>query len=263
MELNLRDKSVLITGGSAGIGKAIAFEFLNEGANVSICGTSEAKLKATQEEAKSKGFNLVVYQVDVTSKEQLEDMAEQIAQKNGGIDVWINNAGVDLHHTVLDFPVEDYDRVMKTNLYAVFEGCRIAGEHMIKQGRGGVIINASSYTVNIPHTRGSVYAASKAAVSSFTKSIAANFAPYGIRVVGYQPGMVETEMTKEMCARNRDLYIQNVPLGRLGHPEDIAKPVAFLASDACSYITGFDIQVSGGKYSVQDSRFSWENMVTF
>ena len=255
MELNLRDKSVLITGGSAGIGKAIAFEFLNEGANVSICGTSEAKLKATQEEAKSKGFNLDVYQVDVTNKEQLEDMAEQIAQKNGGIDVWIN--------TVLDFQVEDYDRVMKTNLYAVFEGCRIAGEHMIKQGRGGVIINASSYTVNIPHTRGSVYAASKAAVSSFTKSIAANFAPYGIRVVGYQPGMVETEMTKEMCARNRDLYIQNVPLGRLGQPEDIAKPVVFMASDACSYITGFDIQVSGGKYSVQDSRFSWENMVTF
>ena len=259
MELNLRDKSVLITGGGAGIGKAIAFEFLNEGAKVSICDISEEKLKKTQEEAGSCGFNLDIYQIDVTEKEQLEAMAEQIVQKNGRLDVWINNAGVDLHHTVMDFPVEDYERIMKTNVYAVFEGCRVAGKHMIAQGDGGVIINASSYTVNIPHTRGSVYAVSKSAVSSFTKSIAANFAPYGIRVVGYQPGMVETEMTKEMCARNHELYIQNVALGRLGKPEDIAKPVVFLASDACGYITGLDIEVAGGKYRVQDTRYSWEH----
>ena len=160
----------------------------------------------------------------------------------------------------MDFPVEVYDQIMKTNVYAVFEGSRIAANYMKEAGKGGVIINIESYTVKIPHTEGSVYAASKAAVGSFTKSFAANLAPYGIRVVGIIPGMIETDIAKDAIAVNRDLYTANIAMQRLGQPEDLAKPVVFLSSDCAAYISGVEIEIAGGKYAVQNSRYAWEHL---
>ena len=124
---------------------------------------------------------------------------------------------------MLDFTKEEYDAVMNIDLAGVFEGCRIAGRHMIAQGRGGVIINASSFASRIPHTEGAVYAAAKSGVSSFTKTFAANFAPYGIRVLGYIPGMIQTEISRVSISENRELYTQNVALKRLGEPEESGK----------------------------------------
>lgn len=260
MDLHLEGKSVVITGGSAGIGKAAAIEFAKEGAKVSICGRTLPRLEETQKECAAMGLSMDIYQTDVSDPEALSAMADSVVKKHGAIDVWINNAGLTVNKAALEFTKEEYDLIMNTDLYAVFEGCRIAGRHMIKQGKGGVILNASSYASKIPHTEGAVYAAAKAGVSSFTKTFAANFAPYGIRVIAFIPGMIETEISRDAIRENRELYTQNVALGRLGVPEDLAKPLVFLASDACAYITGVDIEISGGKYVVQNARYSWNHM---
>lgn len=129
---------------------------------------------------------------------------------------------------------------------------------MIRQGRGGVILNAESYAVKIPHAQGAVYAATKAAVQSFVRSFAANLAPYGIRVIGYIPGMIVSEISEESIRENRKLYTQNIAMQRLGRPEDLAKTLVFLASDGAGYISGTDVEIAGGKYAVQDSEFPWK-----
>ncbi len=260
MELNLKDKSVVITGGATGIGKACALEFLKEGAKVSVCNRTQAKLDAAKAEFKELGYDIGTYQVDVGNADELKAFAAEVVKANGGIDVWVNNAGIDIHYKALDFPVEIYDQIMKTNVYAVFEGSRIAAEYMKAAGKGGVIINIESYTVKIAHTEGAVYAASRAAVGSFTRSFAANLAPYGIRVVGIIPGMIETDIAREAIAVNRDLYTANIAMQRLGQPEDLAKPVVFLSSDCAAYITGVEVEIAGGKYAVQNSRYSWQHL---
>lgn len=260
MELNLKDKSVVITGGATGIGKACALEYLKEGAKVSICNRTQEKLDKAKAEFAELGYEIDAYQTDVGNVDELKAMAAAVVEKNGGIDVWVNNAGIDIHYKALDFPVEVYDQIMRTNVYAVFEGSRIAANYMKEAGNGGVIINIESYTVKIPHTEGSVYAASKAAVGSFTKSFAANLAPYGIRVVGIIPGMIETDIAREAIAVNRDLYTANIAMQRLGQPEDLAKPVVFLSSDCAAYISGVEIEIAGGKYAVQNSRYAWEHL---
>lgn len=258
MDLHLKGKSVVITGGGTGIGKEAAKEFAREGARVSICGRRLNRLEEVKAELKAEGLDLDVYQLDVCDTGAMKKMADEIAAKNGGIDVWFNNAGVAINKPVMEFTKEDYDYVMKINLESVYEGCRIAGRHMIDQGRGGVILNTSSFVTKIPHSEGTLYAASKAGVNSLTRTFAANFAPYGIRVVGIIPGMIITEISTESVKKNEALYVQNVPMHRLGKPEDLAKPIAFAASDACSYITGVEIEVSGGKYAVQNSEYPWK-----
>jgi len=257
MDLHLKDKCVVVTGGGTGIGKEAAKEFAREGAKVSICGRRFNRLEEVKAELKAEGLDCDCYQLDVSDTEAMRKTADEIAKKNGGIDVWINNAGVAINKPVLEFTKEDYDYVMKINLESVYEGCRIAGKHMIDQGRGGVIINASSFVTKIPHSEGTLYAASKAGVNSLTRTFAANFAPYGIRVCGYIPGMIVTEISAESVKQNEQLYTENVPMHRLGKPEDLAKPIVFLASDACAYVTGIEFEISGGKYAVQNSSYPW------
>ena len=259
MDLNLKGKSVVITGGGTGIGKAVAYEFLKEGAAVSICGRRLEKLEETKARFAAEGYDIDIYSADVAKVDELQAMADAVYKKTGSIDVWVNNAGIDIHYSALDFPVETYQKIMDTNVYGVFEGSRIAARYM-KEKNHGVIINIESFTVKIPHADGSVYAASKAAVGSFTKSFAANLAPYGIRVVGIIPGMIETDIAKDAIAVNRDLYTANIAAGRLGQPEDLAKPIVFLSSDCAGYISGVEIEIAGGKYAVQNSRWPWEHM---
>lgn len=257
MDLHLNGKSVVITGGGTGIGKATALEFLKEGAKVSVCGRTLSKLEAAKAEFAEMGYEIDIYSADVSKTEEIEAMAEAVSKKQG-IDIWINNAGVAIDKPVMEFTKEEYDYIMKINLEGVFDGCRIAGRCMIDQGRGGVIINAASFVVKIPHADGAVYAASKCGVSSFTKTFAANFAPYGIRVMGYIPGMIQTDIASDMISKEKGHLTANVAAKRLGVPEDLAKPIVFISSDVCSYMTGLDIEVSGGKYIVQDAMKSWK-----
>lgn len=258
MDLNLKGKSVVVTGGGTGIGEAAALEFAREGAQVSICGRRLDRLQEMARRAADQGLTIRYYQVDVTDTVALEAMAEQIVQEVGGIDVWVNNAGIAINRPVLEFTEEEYRKVVAINMDAVFFGSQIAARHMIRQGRGGVILNAESYAVKIPHAQGAVYAATKAAVQSFVRSFAANLAPYGIRVIGYIPGMIVSEISEESIRENRKLYTQNIAMQRLGRPEDLAKTLVFLASDGAGYISGTDVEIAGGKYAVQDSEFPWK-----
>ena len=216
MDLHLREKVVVITGGGTGIGKATARAFAKEGAKVVICGRRLTALEQTRTEFSAEGLEIAVRQLDVCDTAAMQALAEQVAAEFGGIDVWVNNAGVAISKPVMEFTDEDYERILNTNQRAVFEGCRIAGRIMMDQGRGGVIINASSYASKIPHANGAIYASTKAAVNSMTRTFAANFAPYGIRVVGFIPGMIVTEMAAENIRRSEAHFVENVALHRLG-----------------------------------------------
>lgn len=258
MDLHLNGKSVVVTGGGTGIGEAVALEFAREGAIVTICGRRLERLRETAQKAAAQGLHIRYFQVDVTDTKAVEIMAGKISDECGGIDVWINNAGIAINRPALSFTEEEYRRIVATNMDAVFFCSQIAARHMIAQGRGGVILNAESYAVKIPHAQGAVYAATKAAVQSFVRSFAANLAPYGIRVVGYIPGMIVSEISEESIRENRRLYTQNIAMQRLGHPEDLAKTLVFLASDAAAYISGTEVEIAGGKYAVQDSEYPWK-----
>lgn len=260
MDLHLTGKSVVITGGATGIGKAAALEFAREGARVSVCGRRAAVLEAFAAEAAAAGLTIDTYVADVTDGAAMERMASEVAQKCGGIDVWINNAGIAINRGALEFTEEEYRTILSINLDAVFFCSRIAARYMIKQNCGGVIINASSYASRIPHSEGAVYAATKAAVSNLTKSFAANLAPYGIRVVGYIPGMIRSEISAESIRANEEQYTSNIALQRLGTPEDLAKPIVFMASDAAGYISGIDLEIAGGKYAAQNCTYPWEKL---
>lgn len=258
MELHLKDKSVVVTGGGTGIGREIAKEFACEGAKVSICGRRLDRLEFVCSELQKEGLDCDCYSIDVSDFEAMHRMADQIAEKTGGIDVWINNAGVARSNSLLEYTKEDYDYIMGINLESVYEGCRTAAKHMVRQGRGGVIINASSFASKIPSVDTAIYAASKAAVSSFTRSFAAALAPYGIRVCGYIPGVISTEINASYIDKQTANNIPHIPLRQVAGPKSLAKPVVFLASDACYYITGVELEISGGKFAVQNSWVAWE-----
>lgn len=259
MDLHLKDKCVVITGGGTGIGKETAKAFLEEGAKVTILGRREAPLKEFQDEAKSQGYEIDYYTCDVTNLERVKEVASNVFKKYGRIDVWVNNAGISKDKPFLDFTEEDYDSVMNIDLKAVFDCTRVAAEYMKETG-GGVIINASSFASKIPHANGVIYGAAKAGVSNLTKSTAAALAPYGIRVVGYIPGMIVTPISEQIISNYKQKFIKDISLGRLGHPDDLAKPIVFLASDAAKYISGVDLEISGGKFAVQDCDMAWRFM---
>ncbi len=257
MDLHLKDKVVVITGGGTGIGKAAAREFLREGARVWVLGRREEVLSQFAREAEAEGYVLGYESCDVTDRKAVEETADRILRETGRLDVWINNAGIAIDKPFLDFTDEDYERIISINQKAVFMGTQIAAERMKRQ-KSGVILNASSYCAKIPHANGVLYAATKAAVSNMTRSTAAALAPYGIRVCGYIPGMIVTPISESMIGQYKEQFIKDISLRRLGRPEDLAKPLVFLASDAAAYITGIDLEISGGKFAAQNCAMAWK-----
>ena len=256
MELNLTGKVAVISGGGTGIGKALALEYLKEGVQVCTFGRRLAVLEKFAQECRAAGYEIYYEQLDITDTKGLESYAARVFEKFGHLDIWVNNAGVDCVKEFSQFTQADWDRVMKINLEGVFHGTQIAAEYMKKSG-GGVILNASSYARLIPHANSVIYAASKSAVSSLTRSTAAALAPYGIRVIAYIPGMIETEINTGIVADYREKFTKDISLKRLGKPEDLAKPLVFLSSECASFITGCDIEITGGKFAVQDCDMAW------
>ena len=257
MELNLKGKTVVITGGATGIGKAAAMEFLREGCNVVVCGRRLEKLEAAAAEASEIcGERFMTGQADVTDEASLSAFAESVAGRFGKIDVWINNAGANKIQSLMDYTVEDFRAMTDLLLVSVFSGCRIAAGHMRKTG-GGVILNASSFAAVIPNAGRAPYSACKAAVSSLTRSFAAELARDQIRVVSYIPGLVVTDINRANVEKNGEALLESIPVRRFGTPEDLSKVLVFLASDAASYINGVDIAITGGKFAVQNNQYSW------
>lgn len=258
MDLGLNGKVVVITGGAAGIGKATAKEFLREGAYVAVCGRRADKVKEFCEEMKNLGYARVYGEsLDVRSKDAVKEFAIHVFEKFGSIDVWMNNAGIAIDKPFMESTDEEWNKIIGTNLEAVWNCIRTAAPYMMKQEKG-VFINISSYAAKIPSAGGAIYAAAKAGVSSLTKTLAAELAPYNIRVLGIIPGMINTEISKKNIKSNREKLISNISMKRLGEAEDLAKPIVFLSSDAAGYMSGFDVEITGGKFAAQNTDWPWE-----
>ncbi len=257
MSFDFTNKNVGITGaaGMEGIGFAIAKMFLQQGANVFICDLRKEALTAAEQELKKYG-NVKAYEVDVASEESVSSLFEQAVRDFGYIDIFVNNAGIYPQTMVCDMTVSQWDRVMNINLKSVF---LCAKECRRKMTRGGVLINAASFAALIGSAGSGAYAASKAAVYNLTKTLAAELAPYAIRVNGYIPGVIETGMTKDVIENKKGELTDAIALQRLGKPADVADAVCFLASDHASYLTGMFIEISGGKLCVQNPEFAWKN----
>lgn len=256
MDLHLNGKSVVIVGGSTGIGLAAALEFAHEGAKVLIAARSEKHLSEAKEQFASLSLGVETRVVDATRQAELTALGDYAISLFGKVDVWVNNAGGGLNCFLSDISSEQLDAQIDINFKSVFWGSQTAAALM--KAHGGVILNTSSFAIKMPLTGVGMYAAMKSAVHSLTKSLSAELAPYGIRVVSIVPGFVETPMTADAVARYRKELTMSVGAGRLGKPEDLAKPIVFLASDAADYISGVPIEISGAKYAVQDPWSSWQ-----
>ena len=257
MELGLAGKVVVITGGATGIGKEAALAFLQEGCQVAVCSRSLGKVDSVVADCKAQGYEILGRQVDAASSAELSRFADEVAAAYGGIDIWLNNAGVYPQCPLLEMTEEAWDEIFRINVKGVFVGSRIAASHMACRPQGGVILNASSFAAVIPSAGSGAYAATKAAVGSLTRTLAAELAPKKIRVVAYIPGLIATEMTAPVIASKEQALRQQIALNRLGDAEEVAKPLVFLASEAASYITGVSVEISGGKFAVQNPMYSW------
>ncbi|NLB45742.1 MAG: SDR family oxidoreductase [Clostridiaceae bacterium] len=258
MNLGLGHKVVAITGGSAGIGKAVAMAFAEEGCLVSVCGRNQERLAALSVEFRKNGYPLCTVTADVSEQKDLERFAEATVQQHGRIDIWINNAGAIEPAPFEMLTFEQWDKVVKTNLKAVYFGSAIAAKHMRISG-GGVIINTSSFTSLVPTAGKALYSATKAAVNSLTQTLAIELASDKIRVVGVIPGYVHTEFTAANIAKNRDMLVSSIGLNRLSEPSDLIGAYLFLASDVVAgYISGISLPVTGAKLCTQNPLWSWQ-----
>lgn len=258
MELYLKGKVVVITGGATGIGKAAALEFLKEGCSVAICGRRQNKLEEARSEARLLGYEMMIESVDVTDYTAMESFARHVEERYGKIDIWLNNAGSNYIKSMLDYTTEEFKRMVDVILVSVFSGCQIAARIMKKNG-GGVILNASSFASVMPAAGRAPYAACKAGVSSLTRSFAAELAKDQIRVLSYIPGMIATDCSSASRADNSTYLMSNIPMRRFGTAEDLANVLVFLASERAAYMNGTDVLISGGKFCVQNPQYSYQD----
>ncbi|MEG1275801.1 MAG: glucose 1-dehydrogenase [Ruthenibacterium sp.] len=257
MDLNLTNKVMGITGAASqkGIGFAIARRFLQEGARVFVSDINAQALQEAVQELSAYG-EVTGYVTNVADAEQVNHLFEQAMGHFGHIDIFINNAWIYPQAALCEMSVEAWDMAMAINLRSVFL-CGLAAQKCMRE-QGGVLINAASFASLLASAGSGAYAASKAAVYSLTKTMAAEFAPFGIRVNGFIPGVIETGMTQSVVKARKDALESQIALHRLGAPDDVAKAVLFLASDASDYITGTFVEVSGGKFCVQNPDYGYQ-----
>lgn len=245
----LQDKVALVTGGSRGIGEAIVRAFVDAGATVAFTYiSSSTRADALVEELSGDGVTIKALQSDASSFEQAETLIKSVLEEFGRIDILINNAGITRDNLMLRMSEEQWDQVIQTNLKSVFNLTKHALRSMMKN-RGGSIINMSS-VVGINGNAGQAnYAASKAGIIGFSKSIAKEMGSRNVRCNVLAPGFIETDMTDELPEEAKASYLANIPLKRLGKADEIAQTCIFLGSDMSSYITGQTLSVCGGMNS--------------
>lgn len=242
----LTGKVAVVTGAGRGIGKAIALRLAYEGASIVVnYRSSEKEAKELVEEIREKGGTAECVQGDVSFLEDAEKVIKFAAEKFGRLDILINNAGITRDTLLLRMKEEDFDKVLQVNLKGVFNCTKHASAIMLKQ-KSGRIINISSVVGIIGNAGQANYAAAKAGIIGFTKSIAKEIGARGITVNAIAPGFITTDMTDVLSDKVKEKLIENIPLKKLGSPEDIANCAAFLVSDNASYITGQVINVDGG-----------------
>jgi len=246
--MKLKDKVAIITGAAKGIGKAIAIEFMKEGAKVVVADIDFEGAQKTVEELKKMGGEAIAVKVNVADPVDVRSMVEKTVEKFGRVDVLINNAGIAIQKPALDMTLDEWRKIIDVNLTGVFLCSQAAAKVMVKQG-GGVIINMASMLGFIAIPKRSAYCASKAGVIGLTKELAVEWAKYGIRVVGVAPGWVATRRVVELTKKgivNEKVVKMLTPMSRMAKPEEVARLMVFLASDDASFITGDTILIDGG-----------------
>jgi 3-oxoacyl-[acyl-carrier protein] reductase len=244
--MRFKDKVVLVTGGSRGIGRAIALLFAREGAIVYINYLkNKDRAEEVLAEAQKLGGTCYLVPGDVKREEDASKIIDGIAEKSGKIDILVNNAGITKDMLLMSMDRGAWDDVMDTNAGSVFNFTRAVAMHMMMEKKGR-IINISSFSGERGGKGQSNYAASKAAVNAFTRAVALELAPKGITVNAVSPGMILTDMSSAVRGLANDTILGKIPMGRYGTPEDVAGLVAFLASDDAAYITGEVIAIDGG-----------------
>ncbi len=242
----LENKGAVVTGGSRGIGRAVAEALAAEGATVAVIYAGNIKAAEdtvrTIEEAGGKAFAV---QCDVADEDAVTDMVKMVHEKLGTIDVFVNNAGITRDGLLMRMKREDWDAVLSTNLTGVYNCTKAVTKIMMKQ-RNGSIINMTSVVGETGNAGQANYAAAKAGVIGFTKSVAKELASRNIRVNAVAPGCIDTDMTAVLSDAVKEEMIKSIPLGRTAAPEEVAQAVVFLASQKAGYITGQTLNVDGG-----------------
>lgn len=248
---SLHGKTAIVTGGNQGLGKAFAFGLAEAGARVAIVGRSAERNERVAAEAAAAGYEFVTITADITDDAQVTRMTEEALAAFGTIDVLVNNAGTCVHNEAFAVTDDEWDAVFTLNVRALWKATIAVGAHMREAGSGSIVNigSMSGIIVNRPQWQ-PAYNASKAAVHHLTKSLAVEWAQYGIRVNALAPGYVKTEMAPVDREDFKRYWIDDAPQQRFALPEEIAPSVVFLASDAASFITGSVLVADGGYTAV-------------
>lgn len=242
------EKVAIVTGSARGIGRAVVAELLGMGMTVVAVDLRDDLLAELPEALGNPGDKLDVRKLDVTDGEGFAALVDDVAAKYGRMDVLVNNAGITRDGLLMRMSDEDWDLVLNVNLKSAFFGARAASRCMIRQ-KSGSIINMASYSGVEGNPGQANYAASKAGMIGLTKTIAKELAGKNVRCNAIAPGFIQTEMTDVLPQQAKDIGLTQIPMKRFGQPEDIARAVGFLASDASSYITGQVLSVDGGMHT--------------
>lgn len=243
--MKLAEKVAIVTGSTRGIGQAIAEELARQGAKVVISGRNGERAQQVAAAIQEAGGEAIAVQADVSHMEDAQRLVKETLERWGRIDILVNNAGITRDNLLLRMSEEEWDTVLQVNLKGAFNCTKSVTRQMMKQ-RQGRIINITSVVGQMGNAGQANYAASKAGLIGFTKSVARELASRNITCNAVAPGYIQTDMTAALDDAVKDSLKQQIPLGRLGTPEDVARVVAFLCSDDAAYITGQVINVDGG-----------------
>lgn len=243
--IELQGQVAMVTGAGRGIGRAIALELASAGADLVLCARTAAQLEEVAGEVRALGRQALVAPGDVSKGTDVESVVTGALEHFGRIDILVNNAGITRDSVLLRMKEEAWDEVMEVNLRSAFLCTRAVSKGMLKQ-RSGRIVNITSVIGLMGNAGQANYAASKAGLVGFTRSVARELASRGVTVNAVAPGYIQTEMTRDLPARAREWILERVPMGFLGEPEDVARVVRFLSAPQTRYVTGQVLNVDGG-----------------
>ena len=257
MNYDLKDKVVAITGGTSGIGEALSHAFVKQGAKVAVCGRNVAKIEEINRWAEAQGLPLLAVRADIAVVPEIRKFAEAAVKAYGTVDVWVNNAGINVMSPFNKLSEEDFQRVVDINFKSYWYGAAVASDIMKSQKKGGVIINTSSFNEHMPSAEKAIYCATKAAIGSITRVFAVELGKFNIRVVSVSPGYTLTPINEKEIGTDFDRLVAAIPVRRFATTDDMVAAYLFLASDAANYINGVDIRVDGAKFGAQNPQWSW------